>query len=136
MKSIEVSKLGTTLVVFIEKGAKVNQEYYGSHVLASLIPDMDNLADKDYVFMQDRSRSHVAKSTVEYLNSHVSEFIKLDSWPPNNLNLSPIDYDVWSRLESMVNAIKITDVVQLKQHIIDCWKEIPQEEINKAIDAF
>ena len=54
IKSIEVSKLGTTLVVFIEKGAKVNQEYYGSHVLASLIPDMDNLADKDYVFMQDR----------------------------------------------------------------------------------
>ena len=128
--------MGTTLVVFIEKGAKVNQEYYGSHVLASLIPEIDNLADKDYVFMQDCSRSHAAKSMVEYLNSHVSEFIKLDSWPPNNLNLSPIDYDVWSRLESMVNAIKITDVVQLKQHIIDCWKEIPQEEINKAIDAF
>ena len=36
----------------------------------------------------------------------------------------------------MVCAIKIADVVQLKHHIIDCWKEIPQEEINKAIDVF
>ena len=32
--------------------------------------------------------------------------------------------------------IKITDVAQLKQCIIDCWQEIPQEEINKATNAF
>ena len=32
--------------------------------------------------------------------------------------------------------IKITDVVELKQRIINCWKEIPRGEINKAIDAF
>ena len=36
----------------------------------------------------------------------------------------------------MVYAIKITDVAQLKQCIIDCWQEIPQEEINKATNAF
>ena len=42
---------------------------------------MDNLADNDYVLMQDGARSHTAKSTVDYLNSHVPEFIKPDSWP-------------------------------------------------------
>ena len=36
----------------------------------------------------------------------------------------------------MLYVIKITDVAELKQRIINCWKEIPQGEINKAIDAF
>ena len=44
MVSIKVSKLGKTSVAFIEKGAKINQEYYYSHVIATLIPEMDNLA--------------------------------------------------------------------------------------------
>ena len=81
MVSIGVSRLGKFSVVFIEKEANINQEYYCSHVLASLIPEMDNLADNDYVLMQDGARSHTAKSTVDYLNSHVPEFIKPDSWP-------------------------------------------------------
>ena len=86
--------------------------------------------------MQDGAKSDTAKSTVEYLNSHVPEFTKPDLWPPNSPKLNPMDYYVWSRLESMVYTSKVTDVVQLKERIIDCWKENPQEEINKAIDAF
>ena len=132
MVSIGVSKLGKTSVVFIGKGRKLNQEYYCNHALTSLIAEIYNLADNDYVFMQDGARSHIAKLTVEYLNSHVPEFMKPDSQLPS----SPMGYHVWSQLKSMVYAIKITDAVHLKQRIIDCWKEIPQEEINKAIDAF
>ena len=67
--SIGVSKVGKTPVVFIEKGTKINQEYYCSHVLASLILEIDNLADSDYVFMQNSVSHHTAKSTVEYLNT-------------------------------------------------------------------
>ena len=67
--SIGVSKVGKTSVVFTEKRAKINQEYYCSHVLASLIPEIDNLVDKDYVFMQNGASHHTAKSTVEYLNT-------------------------------------------------------------------
>ena len=94
---------------------------------------MDNLTEKDYVFMQDGARSHTAKSMVEYLNGHAPGFIKPDSWPPNSPDMNPMDYYVYLRLDRMVYAIKTT-VVQLKQRMIDCWKEIPQEEINKAID--
>ena len=79
MMSTGVSKLGKTSVAFIEKGGKINLGYYCSHVLSSLIPDMDNLVDNDYVFMQDGARSHIAKSTIEYLSSHVPDFIKPDS---------------------------------------------------------
>ena len=46
---------------------------------------MDNLANNDYVFMQDDARFYTANSTVIYLNRHVPEFIKPDSWPPSSL---------------------------------------------------
>ena len=133
MVPIGLWKLCKIKVTFIEKGAKINQEYYCSHVLASLTLEMDNLAGNDYVFMQDGARSHTAKSTAESFNNHLPEFIKRDSWSPNSPDLTPVGYYVWSLLESMVYAIKITDVAQ---YIIDCWKEISQEEINKATDAF
>ena len=45
-------------VAFIEKGAKINQEYYCSHLLVSLTPEMDNLTGNDSVFVQDGTRSH------------------------------------------------------------------------------
>ena len=60
--------------------------------------------------MQDGARSHTATSVVDHLSSHVPEFIKPDSWSPNSPNLNPMDYYVWSRLESMTYAIKITVV--------------------------
>ena len=60
MVSIGVSELGKTSVVFIEKREKINQEHYCSNVLASLVPKLDNLADNNYVFMQDSARSHTA----------------------------------------------------------------------------
>ena len=84
---IGVSKLCKTSVAFIKKGVKINQEYYCSHVPASLIPEMNNLADNDYVFMKDGARSRTAKSTVEYLNSHGPELINSDSWHPNSIDL-------------------------------------------------
>ena len=133
MVPIGLWKLCKIKVAFIEKGAKINQDYYCSHVLASLTPEMDNLAGNDYVFMQDGARSHTAKATAESFSSHLPEFIKRDSWAPNSPDLTPMGYYVWSLLESMVYVIKITDIAQC---IIDCWKEISQEEINKATDAF
>ena len=92
MVSIGVSKLDKASLVLIEEGAKINQEYYCSHVLTSVIPEMDNLAENDYVFMQDGGRSHTAKPTVEYLNSHVPEVIKPDSRPANSPDLNPKNY--------------------------------------------
>ena len=55
--------------------------------------------------------------------------------PQNIRDFYPMDYYIWSRPDSMVYAIKITDVAQLKQHVTDFWKEIPHEKINKAINA-
>ena len=62
-----VSKLGKTSVVFIKKGAMINQEYYCSHVLLSLIPEMDNLAGNDcfYARLYKISYCKISSSILE-----------------------------------------------------------------------
>ena len=92
MVPIGLWKLCKIKVAFIEKGAKINQEYYCSHLLVSLTPEMDNLTGNDSVFVQDGTRSHTPIWTVESFNSHLPEFIKRDSWPPNSADLTPMGY--------------------------------------------
>ena len=96
----------------------------------------DLIGNDHYVFMQDGARAHTAKTTLEYLNKNVPEYIEPSSQPPNSPNLNPVDYFIWSRLESNVFSKKIFNLKQLKERIVECWEEFPQGEIDKAVDSF
>jgi len=37
--------------------------------------------------MERRHPAHCSRHTVAYLRSHVLEFIELDNWPPNSLDI-------------------------------------------------
>ena len=80
MVSVGVSKLGKTSIIFVDKGAKVDAKCYQDRLLAVLVPDMSDLIGNDhYVFMQDGARAHTAKTTLEYLNKNVPEYIEPSS---------------------------------------------------------
>ena len=64
----------------------------------------------------------------------VPEYIEPFSWPPNSPDLNPVDYFIWSKLESNVFSKKIVDLEQLK--VVECWEEFLQGEIDKAVDSF
>ena len=50
------------------------------------------------------------------------EFTEPENWPPNSLDLNPVDYSVW--LQQMVYHHKISDTDQLKRVLIDCWAQL------------
>ena len=75
-------------------------------------------------------------STVEYLNIHVADFIPSTYWPANSCDLSPMDYYVWSRLESFVYKKKARSLVELALHVHQAWAKLLQGEINRAIENF
>jgi len=54
-------------------------------------------------------------------------------WPPNSLNLNPVDYKVWSVLQEQVYKVKVNDVDELCQRIQTVWDELDQHIIDKAI---
>ena len=84
----------------------------------------------------DGAKCHTSASTLSYLDAKVNVYIPPENWPPNSCDLNPLDYFIWSRLESAVYRVKITSMEQLKERVEQCWCELPQSEINKAIDGF
>ena len=46
------------------------------------------------LFQQDGAPTHRLRYTVTYLRSHVPEFTEPENWPPNSLDLNPVDYSV------------------------------------------
>ena len=46
--------------------------------------------------------SHRAKETVALLTTKTPDFIPSTLWPPNSLDLNPVDYCVWSVLQESV----------------------------------
>ena len=98
MVSVAVSKVGKSSIFFVEPGAKVDGVYYRDKLLASMIPGY-----QPYVFMQDVAQSHTANETVRFLNQQrYLTLLQPSMWPPNNPDLNPVDYCVWSALERNV----------------------------------
>ena len=95
MVSVAVSKTGKTEAHFIDKGTKVDGRYYSENLLQNcLFPDVRQESSGDFVFQQDGVPSHRAKSTIEFLQQNVPNFIEPSVWPPNSPDLNPVDYAV------------------------------------------
>jgi len=135
MVSVAVSKLGKTDLVFVDPGAKIYSVYYCNNVLEQgLLPEIRHISNNDFVFQQDGAPAHRSRHTVAYLHCNVPEFIEPENWPPNSPDLNPVDYSVWGALQQMVYRHKISDTEQLKRVLIDCWTQLSQDTLNRAID--
>jgi len=85
------------------------------------------------VFQQDGALSHRAKSTVEFLQYTVPNFIEPSVWPPNSPDLNPVDYAVWGALQQSVYCIPISNLDDLKDRACTCWKRLDQQIINESM---
>ena len=139
MISAGVSKIGKTSIHFVAPGVKINSAYYCNDVLSQLLPEMEDMSNGDYIFMQDGARSHTSKVTLAYLDEHCYELLKPDFWPPNSPDLNPCDYAIWGTMEANIwkrRRNKITTLEELKERIVEVWDALPQEFINRSIDSF
>ena len=53
-----------------------------------------------FTFQQDNAPAHRAGDTVEFLSGNTPDFTSPLLWPPNSLDLNPVDYEVWGVLSS------------------------------------
>jgi len=133
MVSVAVSILGTTELMFIESGVKINGAYYRDVLLGQhLLPAIRSVAG-DFFFQQDNAPAHRAGATVEFLSHNTPDFISPLLWPPNSPDLNPVDYEVWGVLEQRVYRSRIRDVDHLKQRLIEEWCCLDQNIIDRAV---
>jgi len=97
MVSVAVSLLGTTELMFIEPGLKINGAYYRDVLLGQhLLPAIRSVAGDFFTY---NAPDHIAGDIVEFLSRNTPDFISPLSWPPNSPDLNPVDYKVWGVLQ-------------------------------------
>jgi len=103
--------LGVTgLHFFVHPGVKTNGKYYRETLLKKELPPDTRDISEYLIFQQGNVPAHRAKETVDLLSTEAPAFIPPTLWPPNSLDLNPVDYKVWSVLQEQVYKLKVNNV--------------------------
>ena len=126
--AIQLPNVWNSNLVFVQPIAKINIVYYCDSILG-LLPDICRLLNNNFSFQRDAAPTpaHCSRHTVAccYLRSHVSEFIELDNWPPNSLDIIPVNYSVWDVATDDV-VTKFQTLTGCELQLIDCWAQLSQ----------
>jgi inhibitor of nuclear factor kappa-B kinase subunit alpha len=137
MVSVGVSSLGSTDLIFIDPGVKINGAYYRDVLLTQkLLPAIRELSGGYFVFQQDSAPAHRAYDTVEMLRLNTPAFIPPTVWPPNSPDLNPVDYKIWGVLQERVYKTRIRNVDHLKERLIEEWARFDQKIIDGSINQW
>jgi len=64
------------------------------------------------------------------------DFIPGSLWPPNSLDLNPVDYTVWGVLQERRYMEEIRTVEELQQGITEEWERLNHRVINNAVNQW
>ena len=92
--------------------------------------------EKPFIFQQDGAPSHTSKKTQKWYQDHFSGYWSKEVWPSSSLDLNPMDFCVWSRVEADACASSHVSVGALKSSLEKAWAKIPQETLRKAAEGF
>jgi len=77
-----------------------------------------------------------AGETVALLQREVPAFIAANLRPPHSPDLNPVDYKVCGTMQDHVYWVKVQDIDDLKQRLIDVWDSLEQSIIDDTIDQW
>ena len=70
---------------------------------------------------------------LQLLIHEMLDFIPWSLWPPNSLDLNPVDYIVWGMLQERGYMEKIRTVEELQQRIMEDWERLDQRVIHNTV---
>ena len=136
-----VSYYGKTSLRIINKGVKVNADYYIGHVFKSFIEkDVPRLFPgraREMVFHQDSASSHTARKTLDFLQKRRVQYITPSEWMQKRALTVPR----WI----MASGVSLKCRLQkrskytlngLKRALKDEWNKLEQSYINKTLASW
>lgn len=108
----------------------IDSRKYQKNIELSLM--LEDLRDRDFIFMQDGARSHTSKETIRWLQKRMNVLL---NWPSNSPDLNPIEH-LWAIMKRRLRQLNITKKEDLIENIYRIWDEIPMEHINNLVLSF
>ncbi len=129
---------GVTQLHFCEKGVKTSAEVYQNTILEPLVKPLNTslFNNKGWSFLQDSAPAHKAKTTQQWLQKNVPDFISTNDWPAGSPDLNPLDYKLWSELENMACRKRHPNIDSLKSSLINAMSHFPIRCVRDSIDAW
>jgi hypothetical protein len=123
--------------IFVPAGVKINTEAYLELLDRHLLPWLrKNYPQGNYCFQQDGAPAHTAKKTQDWLRDNLANFWPKDFWPPSSPDLNPLDYSVWSVVESKACRTSHANVDELKASIVKAWRSMTKAYLVKTCRQF
>lgn len=133
-----VSKTAKLPLVFVEKGVKINANFYLTEILEAELKVQADLThgEGNWCFQQDSAPAHKAKVTQDWCKDQCPDFISADEWPASSPDLNPLDYSIWGVMEAKVNAKVHRSLDSLKRTLIKEWEKLSMNYVRASIDAW
>ena len=90
--------------------------------------------NRPWIFQQDSTPAHKAKTMKQWVKNHVPEFINSDHWLSASPDLNPIDYTLSSVLEGW--SVQDHNLESLKQMLVAAVDNFPMDVDRTAIDEW
>ncbi|MBR6907848.1 transposase [bacterium] len=111
---------------------KITSKVYTNNIEQSRM--IEDLKNREYVFMQDGAPSHKALDTRKWLNTRCDY---LAFWPPNSPDLNPIEM-LWGIIKTRIKQLPTQPktIDDLTKKVLEIWYSIDMETINHLVESF
>ena len=132
-----ISAVGRTPLIFVPSRVKINAATYKELILEPVVKGLSQIIFKNesFLFQQDGAPAHTANINQSWRRTKISDFTSKVEWPPSSPDLNPMDFSLWSILETKACAKSHKSVDSLKKSLLKEWSRIPQETMRAAVNA-
>lgn len=133
-----VTATGKTPLIFVDQGVKVNSQNYLNDILVKeVLPwTQAHFAGRNWTFQQDSAPAHKAKVVQDWCKTNFPSMITSAEWPPYSPDLNPMDFSVWSVLESKACATPHKNLDSLKRALQKAWDQLDVAYLSATVGDF
>ncbi|QQP53476.1 Uncharacterized protein FKW44_005978 [Caligus rogercresseyi] len=118
---------------FFKPGEKVDTAAYYKVLRYTVLPWLKSTYPSgNYTWTQDGAPCHTSKKVQDFCCANLADFWPADMWTSSSPDLSPLDFSVWSVLESHACKTSHANLTSLQQAIVEAWDNLTEEYIKKS----